>query len=137
MDQKMQFILECQKGYFPFNELCSQFGISRKTGYKWLERYNEEGPLGLHDRSRRPYSWPCHDSKIVDAITLKSTPRGGWRSSSQSFPSTSPNFRHILGHPEEERPYQGQADAPRMPAVDCRGPNDIRHLLLPPYRVAT
>src|SRR4029079_9486189 len=35
--------------------LCRQFGISRKTGYKIITRYNEIGLEGLTDRSRRPY----------------------------------------------------------------------------------
>jgi transposase InsO family protein len=69
MDQKMQFILECRDRFFSFSELCSQFGISRKTGYKWLDRYHEDGPPGLTDRSRRPHSFGrATDSEIVDAI---------------------------------------------------------------------
>jgi len=36
MDQRVRFIAEYLKGYFPFNELCLQFNISRKTGYKWV-----------------------------------------------------------------------------------------------------
>jgi putative transposase len=35
--------------------LCREFGISRKTGYKILTRYNATGLEGLTDRSRRPY----------------------------------------------------------------------------------
>jgi transposase InsO family protein len=35
-------------------ELCREFGISRKTGYKWLARFKEKGVVGLLDRSRRP-----------------------------------------------------------------------------------
>jgi putative transposase len=35
--------------------LCREFGISRKTGYKIVTRYNEVGLEGLTDRSRRPY----------------------------------------------------------------------------------
>jgi hypothetical protein len=34
-----------KKGYFPFNELCLQFIISRKAAYKWVERYGESGYL--------------------------------------------------------------------------------------------
>jgi transposase InsO family protein len=34
--------------------LCEAFGISRKTGYKWLERYRAAGPSGLEDRCRAP-----------------------------------------------------------------------------------
>lgn len=39
-------------------DLCSRFQISRKTGYKWLERYDQEGRAGLVDRSRAPKSCP-------------------------------------------------------------------------------
>ncbi len=45
MDQRVRFIAEYLKGYFPFNELCFQFSISRKTGYKWVQRYE-----GVWDR---------------------------------------------------------------------------------------
>jgi putative transposase len=34
------------------SELCAQYGISRRVGYKWLERYRAEGAAGLTDRSR-------------------------------------------------------------------------------------
>ena len=34
--------------------LCQRFGISRKTGYKWLARDRDEGRAGVADRSRRP-----------------------------------------------------------------------------------
>jgi Homeodomain-like domain len=38
-------------------ELCREFGISRKTGYKIFDRYQECGVQGLTDRSRRPYRY--------------------------------------------------------------------------------
>jgi len=47
MDQRVRFIGEYLKGYFPFNELCIQFSISRKTGYKWVQRYSEHGVEGV------------------------------------------------------------------------------------------
>jgi len=47
MDQKMSFVVACQHGAENFSELCRHFGISRKTGYKWLERYACEGVIGL------------------------------------------------------------------------------------------
>lgn len=37
------------------SELCREFGVSRKTGYKIPNRYNTCGLQGLTDRSRRPY----------------------------------------------------------------------------------
>jgi len=58
MDQRMQFI-----GLFLTQEwcmaaLCRHFGISRKTGYKWLRRYTEAGPAGLQHQSRAPHHHP-------------------------------------------------------------------------------
>ena len=35
-------------------ELCLRFGVSRKTGYKWLKRWESDGESGLEDQSRRP-----------------------------------------------------------------------------------
>jgi transposase InsO family protein len=69
MDQRVRFISEYLDGYFPVNELCDQFSISRKTAYKWIHRYEKEGPKGLEDRSHRPHYCPHKtDSAIVEAI---------------------------------------------------------------------
>jgi transposase len=38
--------------------LCRRYGISRKTGYKWLHRCDAQGVVGLQDRPRRPHSSP-------------------------------------------------------------------------------
>ncbi len=37
-------------------DLCRAYGISRPTAYRWINRYNETGPEGLVDRSRRPHT---------------------------------------------------------------------------------
>jgi len=58
MDQKTQFISEYLNGTFTVTELCERYNISRKTGYKWIDRYEEYGPRGLEDRSRRPETSP-------------------------------------------------------------------------------
>jgi putative transposase len=54
MDERLKFIARLLDGD-KMTVLCRQFGISRKTGYKILTRYNEIGLEGLTDRSRRPY----------------------------------------------------------------------------------
>src|SRR2546428_5008810 len=46
-------------------ELRARYGISRKTGYKWLDRFDEGGREGLGDRSRAPQRCP---HKITDAV---------------------------------------------------------------------
>jgi putative transposase len=58
MQERAKFIGDHQDGYYTMTELCSRYGISRKTGYKWLERFQEEGRGGLHDRSRAPHHCP-------------------------------------------------------------------------------
>ena len=54
MDERVKFIARLLDGE-KMAGLCEEFGISRKTGYKILKRYNEIGVEGLTDRSRRPY----------------------------------------------------------------------------------
>ena len=51
-------------------QLCDRFGISRKTGYKWLKRYREAKESGLRDRSRRPQHAPERSSVEVEANVL-------------------------------------------------------------------
>lgn len=69
MDQRIRFISEWLNAYFPFSELCRQFEISRRTGYKWINRYKEYGPEGLADQPRRPLSCPHRtEQEITQAI---------------------------------------------------------------------
>jgi transposase InsO family protein len=69
MDQKTQFIADVLRGTLSIAELCDSYGISRKTGYKWIDRYVKEGPAGLIDQSRRPSSSPnSTPAELVDAI---------------------------------------------------------------------
>jgi len=69
MDQRVRFISEYLNGYFPLSEICQQFEISRKTGYKWIRRYEAFGAEGLADQSRRPHSCPHQtDDKIIKGI---------------------------------------------------------------------
>ena len=56
MDERLQFVARRLAGE-PMAELCREFGISRKTGYKIFDRYQECGLQGLTDRSRRPYRY--------------------------------------------------------------------------------
>ena len=69
MDERMRFVVDWERLGIPFSELCDRYGISRPTGYKWVERYASEGALGLADRSRRPCHSPQATAKdVVDAI---------------------------------------------------------------------
>jgi putative transposase len=56
MDEKLLFIADCLRETDSLSQLCSHYGISRKTGYKWLDRYRGAGLDGLEERSRRPHT---------------------------------------------------------------------------------
>jgi putative transposase len=69
MDQKTQFIADDLRRTLSITELCELYSVSRKTGYKWIERYLTSGPSGLEDRSRKPCSSPNQTPQhIVDAF---------------------------------------------------------------------
>ena len=52
MEEKVRFIADHLNGVFYVIELCERYGISRKTGYKWVDRYVEGGIKGLDERPR-------------------------------------------------------------------------------------
>jgi transposase InsO family protein len=58
VEERMRFVDMVVQKQEAFAAACRQFGVSRKTGYKWLERYEDEGVEGLKDRSRAPLHHP-------------------------------------------------------------------------------
>jgi len=70
MDERMLFIAGCLRGELPMSALCEQFGISRKTGYKWLERYRADPQSGLVDRCRAPRHCPWAIGKGTAEVIL-------------------------------------------------------------------
>lgn len=70
VDLRAEFIELSHSGTVPFSELCRRYSISRKTGYKWLHRYEEQGIAGLHDQSRRPLQQPAHTSPELEALIV-------------------------------------------------------------------
>jgi putative transposase len=67
MDERLMFIGECLRGELPMTALCERYGISRKTGYKWLERYRSDPEHGLEEQSRAPH----RPGQGIDAETAK------------------------------------------------------------------
>jgi transposase InsO family protein len=69
VEQREQLVLDCLAGRFAVTEACERYGISRKTGYKWIERFRKNGRAGLEDESRRPDVSPNETpGKVVTAI---------------------------------------------------------------------
>lgn len=65
IDERLQFIAARQGGAETMTDLCCQFGISRRIGYKWWNRYKREQLDGLKDRSRAPRT---HRNAIASEI---------------------------------------------------------------------
>jgi putative transposase len=78
MDQRTEFALRSMKTT-NFRELCREYGISTKTGYKWKQRFLERGLGGLEEESRRPRAHPSELSEAVvcEIVRLKTT-RSHW-----------------------------------------------------------
>ena len=69
MDQRVGFINDYLRSHWSMTELCARYGVSRKTGYKWIDRFKAEGFHGLADRSRRPHHSPrATRSDVVEAL---------------------------------------------------------------------
>ena len=71
MDQKPQFIADYLRDRLSITELCQFYHISRKTGYKWIDRYLRYGPAGLDERSRKPNTCPRQTPNAVVAAIIE------------------------------------------------------------------
>lgn len=71
MIEKERFAVLASTGKFTISQLCEDFGISRKTGHKYLERYRARGREGLVELSRRPKSSSMATNEEVEAAILK------------------------------------------------------------------
>src|SRR5215213_6463045 len=58
MDERLQFVADVRRELEEVAVLCRRYGISRKTGYKWLARYAADGPAAFRERSHRPHTCP-------------------------------------------------------------------------------
>ena len=79
MEQRHRFVSLAESGHFTIRELCEQFGISRKSGYKWIARYRATGSKGLEDRRRAPLQVPGRtDAEIERLIVAERRRRPTW-----------------------------------------------------------
>ncbi len=68
VDLRMEFTRAYASQQWSMTELCEQYGISRKTGYKWAARYDAGGRAALRDQSRRPDRMP---RATPDAVVVR------------------------------------------------------------------
>ena len=70
MSLRMEFVSFAKAPGAKISQLCRRFGISRKTGYKWLRRFDARGIAGLVDESRRPRHSPLRSPKKLEKAVL-------------------------------------------------------------------
>ena len=80
LNERLKFIGAYQSNEDSFSSLCNRFRISRKTRYKWVDRYYQDGPRALEEQSRAPHTRQnAVSSELVDRILAnrKKHPRWG------------------------------------------------------------
>ncbi len=71
MDERIKMIGSWMGGDYAISELAAEYGISRKTAYKWIERYAAGGAEGLRDQSRAPRHHPNAVAREVERALLE------------------------------------------------------------------
>jgi len=71
MEERVRFVLRASQESATMTDLCREFGVSRKTGYKWLNRFKLHGIPGIKDKSRRPLNSPNRISTVVEGLIVK------------------------------------------------------------------
>ncbi len=79
MDARLSFIVDCLEREETMVALCARYGISRKTGYKWLARYRAQGGAGLHDLPRAPLRHGrATSAEVVERIVAQKEAHPSW-----------------------------------------------------------
>jgi transposase InsO family protein len=78
MDERVHFISDYLTSRYEVSSLCDAYGISRKTGYKWIGRYEEQGVDGLKEVSRRPHNSPYRTPFRIKKEIIELRKRYGW-----------------------------------------------------------
>jgi transposase InsO family protein len=138
MDQKIQMIADWQTKHFSKTDLSQKYGISRKTVYKWLYRYQKSGIDGLKELSRRPDSSPDQtNQEIIELIIkekLKNRKRGPKKINAQlkqQYPQLDIPAPSTIGHWLKQNglvaPRKRRRRVPpyNEPFIKCQSPNAI------------
>jgi transposase InsO family protein len=142
MKEKRSFIDAMLKQSKPFCELCREYGISEKTGYKWRNRFLERGYSGLEEESRAPQKHPNtidgDTAAELIALRLAHPSWGGkkllalWQRTHPNLPSPSlSSVNRIIekaGLLKKKRIHKANvsSDCPRLNRMlEAREPNDV------------
>lgn len=136
MNQRIEFVLRSMKTD-NFRALCQEFGISAKTGYKWRERFIQEGLEGMEEHSRKPRSSPSglEEAVVCQMIRIKQKHlawgprkiRAIYARTHHPTPSES-SFKRVLeraGYTEKRRLRTGQQAGRLCSGRRAQAPNEI------------
>jgi putative transposase len=138
MDQKLKFIVDYLSREYYVTELSKMYEISRKTCYKWVKRYLNEGPPGLTERPktalRHPNATPVETAREIVACKLKHSSWGPkkvltWleqRQPERQWPAFS-TAGDILRREGLVKPRQKRHRTPPYtePFQECNRPNEV------------
>jgi putative transposase len=138
MTERLRFLTDVRRRIASFTELCARYGVSRKTGYKWLHRAERDGTATLAEASRRPHTCPhAIAAPIVVAVLAARRRHPSWgprkllkllrrRAPGQDWPARSTVadllHRHGLVEPRRRRRCPGH---PGRPLTPMTAPNGI------------
>ena len=139
VEQRLQFVREYKTGLFTMSELATQYEISRKTAYKWLARYDDDGVDGLRDQSRRPdHSPQATDPALIDALLAQRRRHPRWgankllaiaarRDPDADWPSRSTVCTHLKANGFVHSSSRGRAavPGPRAPLPPITKANEV------------
>jgi transposase InsO family protein len=138
MDQRIEFVLKAMKAP-NFRELCREYGISARTGYKWRDRFMENGLVGMKEESRRPRSHAdaLEEGVVCEIVRLKQAHRH-WgprkiqalyerKHGAEGTPSES-SFKRVLeraGLTEKRRVRRSGETGRLSSGIKAEKPNDV------------
>ena len=136
MDEKLRFVAYLLEGSRDMTYLCRSFGISRKTGYKWLHRYEQEGPAGLDERSRAPKNTPHKTPPEIEDLVISTRDKHStWgapkihslllRDGTSNLPSPATIGRILARNGLVKSKPKGGLKAPKKELTQPKSPNDV------------
>lgn len=137
LDERRRFVADYTTRQWSMSELCERYGVSRPTGYKWVQRHQEGGREGLADRSCAPDGCPHRTADVTEALIVEARQQYGWgakklltilrkRHPRRAWPARSTVNavldRHGLLRKNRRRPHWAH---PGAPAIHTEYPNHV------------
>ncbi len=137
-EERLKFVLEVLESHHKtFMDICYEYNISTKTGYKWYKRYLEKGEKGLEEVARTPKTSPTKISPEVTECIISIKHEFGKWGAKKIRAEIQENFPHLSVPSEgsifnilkqndliKSRVYRRHV-AMTAPLKECMAPNDV------------